>query len=432
MIDIKLVRENPELVKQNVKNRNMSVDVDLLLRTDGQYTDLLRKVETHRALKNTLSSSIAKVPEKEREKLIKEATTVKEELVKMEADLASLEIERSLLLKQLPNWVADDVPVGASEAANKVLRQWGKAPNFDFEVKDHMALGTDLGIIDTEKSSEVVGSRFNYILGAAAQLQFALIQFVLTSLTDEKIVAKLAKKVGNPNTNVFIPVVPPVMIREEIMDKMDRLEPREERYLLEKDGLVLIGSAEHTMGPFHMNETLLSSALPKRYIGYSTAFRREAGSYGKDTSGILRVHQFDKLEMETFTTAENGLVEQDLLVAIQEYIVQALEIPYQVVANCTADMGKPDFRQIDIECWMPGQGKYRETHSSDYMTDFQSRRLNIKHENGELVHMNDATAVAIGRMLIAILENYQQKDGSVRIPKILQKYIGKKEIRKPQ
>lgn len=423
MLDIKLVRENPEAVKQNVKNRNMNVDVDDLLKVDTQYTDLLRKVETHRALKNTLSANIAKVSEGERTKLIVEATKVKEELVKTEANLAVVEAERALLLKQLPNWVAGDVPVGTSEKDNKILRQWGKIPNFGFKPLDHVEIGQKLGIIDTEKSSEVAGTRFSYILGGAAKLQFALIQFVLDSLTDEKIIAKLAKKVGNPNYNPFIPVVPPVMIREEIMDKMDRLEPKEDRYIFEKDGLVLIGSAEHTMGPMHMNETLALSDLPKRYIGYSTAFRREAGSYGKDTTGILRVHQFDKLEMESFTTPENGLVEQDLLVAIQEYIVQALGIPYQVVANCTADMGKPDFRQIDIECWMPGQSKYRETHSSDYVTDFQSRRLNIRYEGGELAHMNDATAAAVGRMLIAILENYQQKDGSIKVPKVLKKYI---------
>jgi seryl-tRNA synthetase len=220
------------------------------------------------------------------------------------------------------------------------------------------------------------------------------------------------------------------------MKKMDRFDPIDDRYYFKEDKQLLVGSAEHSLGPIHMNQIIKEENLPIRYIGYSTAFRREAGTYGKDMRGILRCHQFDKLEMESFTTAENGLAEQNLIVAIQEYIVGQLEIPYQVVAICTGDIGKPDYRQIDIECWMPGQNKYRETHTSDYMTDFQSRRLNTKYKKTdgktELVHMNDATAAAIGRMLIAILENYQQKDGSVKIPKVLQKYMpgGIKKIEK--
>ncbi|HTX86526.1 MAG TPA: aminoacyl--tRNA ligase-related protein, partial [Candidatus Nanoarchaeia archaeon] len=215
--------------------------------------------------------------------------------------------------------------------------------------------------------------------------------------------------------------------------KMDRFEPLEDRYYIKEDDVLLIGSAEHSLGPIHMNETFDENELPKRYLGYSTAFRREAGSYGKDTVGILRRHQFDKLEMEIFSTAERGQLEQDFIVAIQEYLVSALKIPYQVIKVCTGDMGKPDYRQIDIECYLPGQGKYRETHTSDYMTDYQARRLNIKYKNAdgkkEFVHMNDATAFAIGRALIAIIENYQQADGNVAVPKVLQKYLpGKLKI----
>ena len=209
---------------------------------------------------------------------------------------------------------------------------------------------------------------------------------------------------------------------------------KEERYYLQQDDLYLVGSAEHTLGPLHMDETLPEEALPLRYLGFSTAFRREAGSYGKDMKGILRVHQFDKLEMESFTAPEDSLKEQNFFVAIQEYLMQGLELPYQVVAVCTGDMGKPDARQIDIETWLPGQEKYRETHSADLMQDFQARRLNIKvkRKDGkiEFAHMNDATAFAIGRTLIAILENYQQKDGSVKMPRVLQGYVGKKEIKK--
>ena len=223
------------------------------------------------------------------------------------------------------------------------------------------------------------------------------------------------------------------MIKPDIFAKMARLEPKDERYYIQSDDVYLVGSAEHALGPMHMDETILEQDLPLRYAGYSTAFRREAGSYGKDTKGILRMHQFDKIEMESFSKPEDSIMEQDFFVAIQEYLLKQLEIPYQVMMICTGDMGGPDARQIDIECWMPGQNKYRETHTADLMTDYQARRLNtkLKRKDGknEFVHMNDATVFAIGRTLIAILENNQQKDGSVKVPKVLHKYTGFKAIK---
>lgn len=295
-----------------------------------------------------------------------------------------------------------------------------------------MELGEALDIIDTEKSAVISGSRFNYLKGDAVLLQFALIQLAFNTLTDKKIVEKLAKEAKNPSGKPFMPVIPPVIAKAEVMKKMDRFDPIDDRYYLEKDDSLLVGSAEHTLGPLHMGEVIDEKELPIRYVGYSTAFRREAGTYGQDTRGILRRHQFDKVEMETFAKPEDGDAEQRLMVAVQEYIMQQLEIPYQVVAISTGDMGKPDYKQIDIEAWMPGEGRYRETHTSDYMTDFQARRLNTKYkESGKakgFVYMNDATAIAIGRTLIAILENYQTKDGKIKVPKVLQAYVGKKEI----
>ncbi len=229
------------------------------------------------------------------------------------------------------------------------------------------------------------------------------------------------------STKPFVPVVPPVLIKPEAMDRMARLEPREERYHIPGDDLYLIGSAEHTLGSMYMDEVLEEEKLPIRYIGFSTAFRREAGSYGKDMKGILRVHQFDKLEIESFSLPEVSLVEQDFIVAIQEYLIGSLGLPYQVTAICTGDMGGPDFRQIDIETWMPGQNKYRETNTSDFMTDYQTRRMNtrVRRKNGQLefIHTNDATAYAIGRIIVAIIENYQQEDGSVMVPEVLRKYM---------
>ena len=224
------------------------------------------------------------------------------------------------------------------------------------------------------------------------------------------------------------------MIKPEPYVRMARLSlvDKDERYYLPQDDLYLIGSAEHTLGSMYMDEALPADQLPIRYIGYSTSFRREAGSYGKDMKGILRLHQFDKLEMESFTLPEDSEQEQNFIVAIQEYLIQSLDIPYQVVQICTGDMGKPDSRQIDMECWMPGQNKYRETHSSDLMTDYQTRRLGtkIRKIDGTSVyaHTNDATAFAIGRILIAIMENYQTKQGTIRVPKVLQKWLRLKKI----
>ena len=264
-------------------------------------------------------------------------------------------------------------------------------------------------------------------------LEFALMQFGFKVLGDKKILKKIADKVKpGYSPKPFVPVIPPVLIKPEVFQRMARLEPTEERYYIPSDNLYLIGSAEHTLGPLHMDETLKESELPIRYVGFSTAFRREAGSYGKDVKGILRVHQFDKLEMESFTLPEDSFKEQEFIVGVQEYLMQSLELPYQIIICSTGDQGGPDFRHLDLETWMPAQNKYRETHSADLMNDYQSRRLGtkVKRENGEtqFVHMNDATAFAIGRTLIAILENYQTKDGKIEVPKVLQEYVGKKII----
>lgn len=432
MLDIKFIRENPEQVKKAISDKQLvgTVDIDKLLELDAEYRNLLQSVETHRALRNQLSKDISKVDSEAKEKLLEEATRVKEELVTMEKDLVELETQRLITLKKIPNIISPDVPFGLGEEDNVVVKTVGSPREFDFTPKDHMELGEALNLIDTKKASEISGSRFNYLLNEAVLMQFGIIQLVFDTLTSEKTMGELANSVGNPSSKVYSPVLPPVFMRTEIMDKMDRLNPADERYVFEKDGMVLVGSAEHTLGPLHMKETLKDEELPIRYIGYSTAFRREAGSYGKDTKGILRVHQFDKLEMESFSSPEMGQNEQDLIVAIQEYLLQKLELPYQVIAICTGDMGKPDYKQVDINTWIPSYNAYRETHTSDYMTDYQSRRLEIGYEHGGYVHMNDATAIAIGRILIAILENNQQADGSVLVPKVLQKYVGKEVITK--
>ena len=438
MLDINFVKENKELVEKAIKNKNLSdlVNIDEVLRLHDSYLNTLRLVETKRALRNKITQDIPKFLEPkheyERQKLMQEATQIKKDLQELDSKLSVEQISYEKLLLLIPNVYDFDVPVGKNDSENVVFKKVGTPKKFTFKAKDHVELGQLLDIIDIDTASKVTGSRFYYLKNEAVMLEFAIINFVLNAVQDVKVISKLAKSVKNSSNKVFSPVLPPVFVRPDVMKRMDRLDPIDERYYFEKDDLVLVGSAEHTLGPMHMDKTFKADELPLRYIGFSTSFRREAGSYGKDVKGIIRTHQFDKLEMESFTSVENGKVEQDLFVAIQEYLLQQLEIPYQVVQICTGDMGKPDFRQIDMECYMPSQDKYRETHTSDYMTDYQSRRLNTayvdKQNNRQYVYMNDATAFAIGRILVAILENNQQKDGSVTVPEVLVKYTGFEKI----
>lgn len=431
MLDIHFIRQNPDRVKAAIANKKLihRVDVVSLLKLDEE---LLRERKSYEALlqqKNTVDTKMKSAKDAtERTAFIEEGKQIKVQAKELETKVATLEAQINELLLQLPNVTSERMPVGESEEENVVARKWGEPTQFNFEPKDHVEIGQLLDIVDCETSGEVSGSRFFYLKGAAVLLQFALVQFVFRTLADKDVIEACAEKVGNPFHAPFVPMLPPIMMKPEVMKKMDRLDPLEERYLFAEDNLVLVGSAEHTMGSYHMNKLWQESDLPVRYIGYSTAFRREAGSYGKDVRGILRVHQFDKMEMETFVPVEYGQVEQDFIVALQEHMIQQLGLPHQVIQICTGDTGKPDFNQYDIECWIPAQKRYRETHTSDYMTDFQARRLNIRYKDktgkNQYVHMNDATAMAIPRTLIAILENYQQADGSVIVPKVLQQYVG--------
>lgn len=419
MLDIKFIRENPEIVRAALKNKNREVDLDRLLSLADSRKEAAQLVSDLNRKKNEAAAA----------RDIEAGRAVKEELKAAEDAHQELERELLKLLTKIPNIPSPDTPVGPDESGNKVVRTWGEKPTFPFEAKAHWDLGPALGIINTEKAGEISGARFTYLMGDLVKLQFGLIQHVFATLSSKEKLEKIAQEAGiEIDTKPFIPVLPPVMMRSTVMNRMARLDPIDERYYFEKDDIVLVGSAEHTMGPLHMDETLDEQALPVRYVGYSTAFRREAGSYGKDTKGILRQHQFDKIEMETFTRPEDGYTEQDFLVAIQEHLMRELKLPHQVVLVCTGDMGFPDQRQVDIETWMPGQDTYRETHSSDYVGGFQARRLNtrVKRQDGTLepVHMNDATVFAIGRTLIAIIENYQQADGTVAVPEILQPYVG--------
>ncbi len=422
MLDINYIRANKDLVTQSAKNKNRHVDIDALLALDDKCSQLITQIQGIREKRNVLAKQ-GNTPENQ-----VAGKQIKEELRILEQQLAESQKMHMELLLAVPNVTHPDMPIGKDDSENVVVRRWGTIPQFSFKVKDHVELAEALDMIDIKSATEVSGPRFYYLKNQAVLLQMALIQFVFSTLTSASIVERIAQSVGNPHIKPFIPMLPPVLMKKEVMKKMDRLDPIDDRFYLEKDELVLVGSAEHTMGPYYMNQTLDEKDLPIRFIGCSTAFRREAGSYGKDTRGILRVHQFDKMEMETFSMPENGQDEQNLLVAVQEYMLQQLEIPYEVMEVCTGDTGKPDYRQIDVNCWIPSQNTYRETHSADYMTDYQARRLKIryKQKSGDkgYVHMNDATAFAVGRILIAIMENHQHEDGSISVPKALQPLTG--------
>lgn len=420
MIDIKILREQTDRVKKACEQKNVTLDIDAILALDLRDHELTKKLDDVNRLRNEAAKA----------KDIEKGKALKIEGGLLEKELAEVKAELSPLLLKIPNLPSDDTPVGKDDSENVVLRKVGTPKEFSFTPKEHFELGETLGIIDTKRGTDVAGTRFSYLLGDLVLLQNALYQFVLATLTNEKTLADIIANAGlSVSPKPFVPAAPPLFIRPEVFEKMARIEPREERYHVESDDLYLIGSAEHTLGPLHMDEVLKESDLPLRYTAFTSAFRREAGSYGKDMKGIIRLHQFEKMEMESFTLPEQGLEEQNFLVAIQEFITTQLGIAYQVVMCCTGDQGDPDARHLDVETWMPGQNKYRETHSADYMTDYQTRRLGtkVKREDGknELVHTNDATAFA-GRTLVAIMENYQNEDGTIGIPFVLQPYMGGK------
>jgi len=420
MLDIKFIRENPDKVKEAVKNKGVEVDIDRLLKLDEERKKLLQEVEGLRAEQNKVTDEIAKEKDKNKhEKMVGEMKKLKGDLKKKEEKLKTGSGEFEKLLFSVPNVPLEGVPVGKDESDNKVLREEGKKPKFSFKPKEYLEIAEKLDLIDIERAAKVSGSRFGYIKKELVLLEFALVKLVMEE----------ASKEG------FVPIIPPALVNETSMRGMGYMERGgEEIYKLEKDNLYLVGTSEQSIGPMHAGEVFSGEDLPKRYVAFSSCFRREAGSYGKDTKGILRVHQFDKVEMFSFCRAEESQDEHKLLLRVEEHIMKLLKLPYRVVQICTADLGDPAAAKYDIEAWMPGQNEYRETHSTSNTTDFQSRRLQIRYkkkESLEYVHMINGTAFANGRMLIAIIENYQQKDGSIKVPEILRKYAGFSVIPNP-
>lgn len=430
MIDIQLLRDNPELVKQKSAEKQVEVDVDRIIQLDNDYRGVLQNVEALRQKRNEISDKMK--GGKPEQSLIGQGKQIKLELAEQENQLSQAKQELDLLVRAIPNFALDSVPIGETEADNVVTKSVGDKQRFDFQPKPHWEIAEARGLIDKERAAKIAGSRFAYLKGGLVQLQFAIVQFVLDTLTDEeKLKQIIADNDLKTSSKPFIPILPPAMLRTEPYTASARLDAEEVTYKLENDDLWLNASAEHTLCTMYWNEILPVEELPLRYIGYSTSFRREAGTYGKDTEGIIRLHQFDKLEMEVFSTADTGEEEHKLLIAIQEYLVQQLGLTYNFIQKSTADIGKPNASGVDIDCWFPGQDRFIETHTADYMTDYQARDLNTRTKidgSTEFIHTNDATAFAMSRILAAITEQYQTAEGMIRVPDALKPYMAGKEL----
>lgn len=432
MIDIQIVRDNPSRVKEKAAQKGYDIDTDKLLQLDSDRRELLQTVETLRQRRNEIAEAMKLSGGKPAPEAIEEGKQIKVELAEREGYLDAVEAEWLELLKSVPNMPLDSVPVGSTEEENVVVKTVGEKPTFDFEVKNHAQIAEAKGWLDKDRGAKIAGARFVYLKGDLVRLEFALWQFGMDTVCNEEILKKI---IADNNLNVsskpFTPVLPPAVAKKEIFEATGRLNKEEQTYKIEDEDLWLNASAEHTMAPMYYKEILAEDDLPLRYIGYTTAFRREAGTYGKDSEGFFRLHQFNKLEMESFTTAETSLDEHLLMVAIQEYLMQQLGLPYRVLEKCTADIGRPNAKGVDIDVWLPGQNNYRETHTADFISDFQTRSMQtrVRKNSGEieLAHTNDATAFS-QRPLIAILENNQTAEGDVIVPEALQPYLGGKKI----
>jgi seryl-tRNA synthetase len=416
MIDIKLIRENPELVRSSQRGRGEDESiVDRLLELDIKRRDAISVFEALRAEQNILSKSVGAAKSDEKNALLEQAKSLAAKVKDADSKRAEIEAQTNEVSKLLSNVLDPDAPIGG-EADFKVIEHVGEPRKFDFEPKDHVELGKLLGAIDTERGAKVAGARSYYLTGPGAMLELALVNYAIAQAT----------KAG------FIPVIPPVLVNPPAMEGTGFLgQAAENVYHIEKDDVYLVGTSEVPLAAYHMDETLDAAKLPLRYTGYSPCFRREAGSYGKDTRGIIRVHQFEKVEMFVFCKPEDAKEEHKRLLQWEKDFLNAMELPYRVLDIASGDLGSSANRKFDIEAWIPTQNAYREVTSTSNCTEFQARRLNIrmKDENGSrpLATLN-GTLVAVPRMIVAILENNQNADGSVNVPKVLQPYIGKEKF----
>lgn len=417
MIDLKLLREDPGAFDAAYDRRGGVPGLDEVRRLDEEYRAKLREVQDLRAEQNRASKAIGKADPADRPAAIAEAKELSDRLKDMEPSLEDLEARLNEVASSLPNLPHESVPDGLTEDDNVVEREVGDKPDFGFEPKEHVELAEGLGIIDGERAAKTSGSRFVYLTGKGVMLELALVRFAMDFLDERG----------------FTPVIPPVLVREQAMYGTGFLPAEEhEFYRIERDDLYLVGTSEVALASMHADEILTGNDLPIRYAGFSPCFRREAGSYGKDTKGLIRVHQFDKVEQFSFTHPDDSWDEFATIRANQERILQALEIPYRVLVMCAGDLGASAAKKVDNEAWLPGAQRFMEVTSATNATDYQARRLQVRFkgkEGTQLVHTLNGTACAVGRTIVALLENHQRADGSVAIPEALQSYTGFSELK---
>lgn len=414
MLDLKYIKDNPEQVKENIKNRFMQADVDETLKLYELRNRKLQELEALRRDRNDNASKMkGKLPQEERSLLIEEGKRLKEAISLLEEETDKLQTTLFQELKRIPNLAHPGAPVGKEEKDNLEIRRWGTVPQFNFTPKDHVQIGADLDILDFDTATKVSGQKFYYLKNQAVFLEMALVRYALDLITAEG----------------FTPFITPDIAREEIVEGIG-FNPRGSEsniYTLEGTGSCLVGTAEITLGGYYSDQILERESLPLRLAGLSHCFRKEAGAAGQYSKGLYRVHQFTKVEMFVYCEPSQSEREHENLLRLEEILFQGLEIPYRVVDTCTGDLGAPAYRKFDLEAWMPGRGDWGEVTSSSNCTDYQARRLGVRYrEEGKtrFVHMLNGTALAVSRAMVAILENFQQEDGTVKLPKALVPYTG--------
>ena len=423
MLDIKLIREQPEFVRDNLMKRGNSANIQMLddlLETDRKWREnltILNELRHQKKLATTEVATLKKAGKDAKEKL-EQAKAIDSQIVNTEREVAAEEEKEHDLLMRLPNMLHDSVPIGTGDADNVQVRTWGKIPTFSFPVKNHIDLALALDIVDIERAGKVAGSRFYYLKHQAVLLDMALMMFAMEEMVK----------------NGYTPIEPPYLMRRDAYEGVTALSDFEDvLYKVENEDLYLIATSEHPMAAMLQNEVLTEQQLPLKLAGISTCFRKEAGAHGKDTRGIFRTHQFNKIEQFIFCTPEQSWQLHEELLKNAENIFQKLELPYRVVNVCTGDIGTVAAKKYDIEAWMPAMNAYREVVSCSNCTDYQARRLNIRYREKEgaptkgIAHTLNSTAVATGRTIVALMENNQREDGSIIIPVVLRKYMGNKE-----
>jgi len=420
MLDPKIIKDSPQIIRDMLKARSVEFNFDELIDSDQKRREFILKTDELRKKKNQIALEIAqkKKAGEDASWILSEMKNISEELTKLESSQEEIEKKYSNLALTIPNLIHDSVPVGKDESANKEIRKWGKIPEFDFKINDHIDISENLNLVDLERAAKVAGARFYYLKNDLVRLNQSLIHYALDFLAEKN----------------YSLVQPPYMINRQSMEGAIIADDFEEViYKIENEDLYMIGTSEHAMAAMHSGEIIEGKNLPLRYAGVSPCFRKEAGAHGRDQKGIFRVHQFDKIEQFVFARPEESWREHEMMLSVAEDFYQKLEIPYKVMLLSSGDMGKVSAKTYDIEAWMAGQNAYREIVSCSNCLDYQARRLKIRfrektNEETQYLHTLNSTLIATSRVLVSIMENFQTKDGHIEIPKVLQKYMGKNII----